>query len=205
RDFRMNQLLKQINQFLPEDAAKVLRDQNGLNDKAIGFTNEKGINQLIAHHSVIFKPEDGLVWVSTAPYQLGKYVCYDLNKVFAEAPAISENKEIQDLRKTIAADTFLTSKGYQDFLLFKKLKYYIQFCTKSAYELKIDEKYLTAFVSSNENCYYTYWVIGDYYTKIKNKELAVSYYKKALTKEVATQKEASQIIGLINELTKTVN
>ena len=200
RQFRMEQLLAGVNKFTPEDVATVLRNQNGINEKKLGLTNEKGINQLLAHHSIIFKPEDGLVWVSASPYQLGKYVCYDLNKVFSKSPGLSENLEIQDADKTIAADVFLTSKSYRDFLLFKKLKYYILFCTKSPFELKIGDRYINAFIKSNPESYLTYWVIGNYYAKMNDRTLALNYYRQALTKEVATQKENTAIKGQITEL-----
>ena len=201
----MQQLLNKTKKFTPEDVAKVLRDQNGLNDRKIGLTNEKGINQLIAHHSIIFKPEERLVWLSTSPYQLGKYVCYDLNKVFSEAPGMSISKEIQDSSKTISEDPFLRSKEYQNFLVFKKLKYYIQYCTKSPYDLKVVDSFINAFVASNPNSYFTYWVVGDYYSKEKNTDEALRYYREALTKEVATQKESAAIQDHIVSLEKTKN
>lgn len=200
RKFRMQQLIARTEKFNPEKVAKVLRDQNGLNDRFIGLTNEKGINQLIAHHSIIFKPEEQLVWVSTSPYQLGKYVCYDLNKIFKEAPGMLVSKEIQDSSKTIPADPFLSSKEYKNFLLFKQIKQYIQYSTKSPYNLEAKEIYIKAFVESNPNSYFTYWILGDYYNKLKNKEEALRYYKQALTKEVATQKEADAIKDQIRSL-----
>ncbi|MEI9910600.1 MAG: hypothetical protein WDO71_13545 [Bacteroidota bacterium] len=43
---------------------------------------KKPLNQLIAHHSIVFEPQKLLVWVSTSPWQLGQYVAYDLKKVF---------------------------------------------------------------------------------------------------------------------------
>lgn len=202
RKFRMEQLLAGVKAFEPVDAAKVLRDQNGLNNRDLGLTNEKGINQLLAHHSVIFKPEDRLVWVSTAPYQLGKYVCYDLNKVFDTAPGLSEIREIQEKDKIIPADEFLLSKEYRNFILFKKLKHYIQYCTKSDYGLVVDERFIQSFVISNPHSYFTFWIIGDYYSKMKNKTLALDYYRKALTREVATQKETDQIKKLMQDLEK---
>lgn len=205
RNYRMEQLLARTKEFTEKDVARVLRDQNGLNDRKLGLTNEKGINQLLAHHSVIFKPEDGLVWVSTAPYQLGKFVCYDLHAIFAVAPQLKEDKEIQDTSATIAADVFLYSKQYQDFLLFKKIKTYIEFCTKSPFLLTVDEKFIAAFVKSNPNSYFTYWILGDYYSKIKNTHLALIFYKQSLEKEIATQKETDQIKRLIVGLTKQTN
>jgi isopenicillin-N N-acyltransferase-like protein len=203
RKFRMEELLSHEKTFTPEKVAEVLRDQNGLGDRKLGLTNEKGINQLLAHHSIIFKPEAGLVWVSTSPYQLGKYVCYDLNKIFKEAPALSEKKEITEVDKTIAEDPFLNSAEYRDFIIFKKIKNYIQYCTKSKYDLKVKELFIAEFVRSNPNSYFTYWILGDYYAKIKNKELALLSYDKALTKEVATQKEVTAIKEQIVALNKS--
>ena len=65
------------------DAAAILRNRHGKDDRDLGMGNPLAVNQLIAHHAVIFKPEQLLVWVSTSPYQLGKFVAYDLNKVFS--------------------------------------------------------------------------------------------------------------------------
>ena len=54
-----------------------------MESKDLGMGNQLSVNQLIAHHSIVFKPTQQLVWVSTAPYQLGKFVAYDLKKVFS--------------------------------------------------------------------------------------------------------------------------
>lgn len=202
RRFRMQQLLDRTKKIEPAQAAGILRDQNGLNDKPIGLGNEKAINQLIAHHSVIFKPEEQLVWVSASPYQLGKYVCYDLNRVFNEAGKYTYDHEIQDSSKALPADSFLYSSQYKNFLLFKQLKNYIQYCTQSKYNLSVKENYLDAFIRSNPDSYFTYWIIGDYYSKMKNNTAALRYYKEALLKEVATEKEAGIIKQKIYSLDK---
>lgn len=202
RQVRMKQLLAQHPVLAPEDAAAILRDQNGINNTALGLTNEKGMNQLLAHHSVIFQPEAGLVWVSCSPYQLGKYVCYDLKKVFEQAPGLSTAVELQDSSKTIAQDPFLSSSGYRDFLRFKQLKYYLQYCTKSRYALRVSPEHLQALVDCNPESYLSYQLIGDYYAKMGETEKALVYYKKALSKEVATGKEADQIAERIKELSQ---
>ena len=200
RKYRMEQLLSNYKTVNYKDAATILRDMKGINNRDIGLGNEKAINQLIAHHAVVFSPQDRLVWVSTQPFQLGKFICYDLNKVFSEAPSLNSNKEISENQLTIAADTFLQTKGYKDFLLFKKIKNYVRFCTNTKYNLKIDDDIIQAFVKSNLNSYYTYQIIADYYKKIGDKKLAVTYYQTALTKEIATNKERQEIQKQIAKL-----
>lgn len=200
RKFRVEELLGKNRSFSPEEVALILRNQDGLHGDKIGLSNEKGINQLIAHHSIIFKPEELLVWVSTSPFQLGEYVCYDLNKIFEEAPGLNQKKELNEENRTIAEDPFLKSTSYRQFLLFKQLKDYFSFCTKSDFHLVAELRFIRAIQECNPESYLTYQILGDYYLKIKNTEYAQRAYTKALTKEVATKKEADNLIWLINEL-----
>ena len=102
---RVMQLLD-TNDNTVQKTIALLRDRNGLNNADIGMGNEKAINQLIAHHSIVFEPKKLLVWVSTSPWQLGKFVAYDLNKVFA-LKGLKENREICDSSLTFPADSFL--------------------------------------------------------------------------------------------------
>lgn len=199
RKLRLEQLLEQNPKINYRKAAGILRNQLGLNNKNIGLTNEKGINQLIAHHSVIIKPEERLIWVSTQPFQLGKFICYDLNKVFDQAVALKEKKEIYEADKTIPEDTFLHSEQYKNYLFFKNMKNCLQFCTKSEFNLTVNPAAIEQFISSNPESYYTYWIVADYYKKNGDLNKAVENYSIALTKEVATGKEADKIKELISE------
>lgn len=201
RKVRMEQLLEQIPKMNYLKAVQVMRDQMGINDKNIGLTNEKGINQLIAHHSVVIKPEDRLMWVSTQPFQLGKYYCYDLNKVFANAAALQEKKEIFESGKTIQEDPFLSSKQYISYAFFNKVKNYIQKCTKSDFNLIVSQATIENFIGSNSESYFTYWIVGDYYKKTGDLDKAIFNYNLALTKEVATDKESNKIKELITDCT----
>ncbi len=202
RKVRMEQLLQQNPKMNYLKAAQIMRNQLGINNKDIGLTNEKSINQLIAHHSIIIKPENGLVWVSTQPFQLGKYYCYDLNKVFTCAATLKEKKEINEPDKTIPADSFLYSQQYVKYLFFIKAKNYIQSCTKSEFNLFVNQTIIEKFISSNPESYYMYWIVGDYYKKIDDKSKAILYYNLALTKEIATTKEATKIKKLIADCTQ---
>lgn len=193
RKIRLKQLLSEEQKIDYEDAADILRDQKGINDKNIGLGNEKAMNQLIAHHGVIFKPKSGLMWVSTAPYQCGEFVCYDLNKVFKEYTKLIEDEEIISDSLTIPADEFLKSEGFKQFVKFKNLKYYIQFITKAPGYIYLSGKLENAFIESNPQSYYTYQILGDYFKSKYNYHAAFNYYKKALVKEIASVKEENQI------------
>lgn len=193
RNIRLKQLLSQSDTINYLQAASILRNQKGLNDKNIGLTNEKGLNQLLAHHAVIFKPQDKLMWVSANPFQCGEFVCYNLDSVFAHAKSIHINKAINEAKFTIPADEFLKSKGYQNFLHFKNLKHYIQYITKAADKIELSPQFENAFIQSNPESYYMYQILGDYFLSRKNNQKAAQYYELALTKEIATLKEEKQI------------
>ncbi len=80
---RINELLSADSAIDVNDAVSILRNRMGKNNAELGMGNPLAVNQLIAHHAVVFKPSKQIVWISTAPYQLGKFVAYDLNKVFS--------------------------------------------------------------------------------------------------------------------------
>src|SRR5690606_9317830 len=92
---RLQELLQEKEKNTVQNTIRILRDRKGLHNADIGMGNEKALNQLIAHHAVVFEPKKLLVWVSTAPWQLGEFVAYDLNKVFA-LHGLHENHEVRD-------------------------------------------------------------------------------------------------------------
>lgn len=193
RKIRLKQLMQNQKKINYREAADILRNQNGINDKNIGLGNEKAMNQLIAHHGVIFKPKSRLMWVSTNPYQCGKFVCYNLNAVFEKASETDSQTELFIDSLTIATDPFIYTKQYQDYVKFKNLKSYIQFITKAPGHLYLKSKFENAFIESNPKSYFTYQILGDYYKSKFNYTAAFDYYKKALVFEIATLKEESQI------------
>lgn len=83
---RLGELMQRYAPLSPQSAAAILRDRRGPHDEPLRAGNPWAINQLIAHHSVIFQPEQLLMWVSTDPWQCGPYVAYDLKKIFALTP-----------------------------------------------------------------------------------------------------------------------
>ena len=202
RSFRLKQLLSRSDTVNYLQAASILRNQKGLNDKNIGLTNEKGLNQLLAHHAVIFKPQDKLMWVSANPFQCGEFICYNLDSVFANAKSLCTNKEINVVSLTIPEDPFLKTQGYKNFLLFKQIKNYIQFITKKSEKIKLSETIENAFIKSNPESYFMYQILGDYFISRKNNTIAIKYYNLALTKEIATLKEEKIIIESLEKCKK---
>ena len=172
-------------------AAVILRNQKGIDDKNIGMGNEKALNQLIAHHSVIFKPKQLQMWVSTSPLQLGQYVCYDLNKVFAEASNLKTNKEIYSKELNVPADSFLYSSDYQKFKAYKLFKK--GFAIANKHSFPINNKFIQQFPSANPEFWETYFILGNYYKNKKNKKAAVWYYRIASSMEITTIQDKEQI------------
>jgi hypothetical protein len=145
--------------------------------------NEKAVNQLIAHHSVIFDPKNKIVWVSTSPWQLGMLIAYDLNKVF-NMNGLKYNHEINDSLLTIAADSFLNSNKYHDFLKFRIQK-------QNALDGKPVD--VNAIINANPEYYDSYVIAGKYLMEKNQFAKAKSYFETALTKEIATQAERTKI------------
>ena len=188
---RLMELLNANGKNTVQKTVNILRDQKGLNGANIGMGNEKAINQLIAHHSIVFEPKKLIVWVSTSPWQLGQYVAYDLNKIFA-LHGMKENREIADSSLSIAADSFLLTTVYKNFEVFRNIKQ----------QIMDGEKVNTAnLVASNPEFYYAYLLAGDYLYKQKEYAAALQHYNLALTKVIATKKETDHI----NEQIKKIN
>lgn len=186
---RLEELLDENQPMNPVKAASVLRNRKGLQNADLGLANEMAINQFIAHHSVIFQPEKLLIWVSTSPWQSGQYVAYDLKKIFHSAIPTSAEIHIPEL--TIPADSFMQQPEFQQLLTYKKLTPLLHKKTKA--KEPIEDSLLKEYEASNPSFYYVYEVLGDYYQALRQPQLAVSYWEKALTKPIPKQQERERI------------
>jgi hypothetical protein len=199
---RLGELLKENPKLDYKAVAKILRDQRGKGDKDIGMGNEKALNQLISHHSVIFEPEKGWMWVSTQPFQLGEYVCYDLNKIFAEAPTYTTDKEIADAELTIPADSFLINGGYQNFLAFKASREEIKGIIKNHTVLDGEDAIRNKLLRSNPNSWETYYWAGELSRSQGKKQEAIVFYDQALAHEINDSAEVYKVKKLLKECNK---
>lgn len=199
---RVEELLDKNKKLDVNSVAKILRDQKGLSNEDIGMGNEKAVNQLIAHHSVIFKPEDLKVWVSTSPFQLGEFVCYDLNKVFEQPDSIKFNTIIYENDLTLPVDTFIFSDDFKNFNRFKEIRSQLQNAIKSDTRISKENDLLNEITSLNTDFFETYVYIGNYYNHFKESEKAILAYKKALEKEIPNIYQKENILEKIKELSK---
>lgn len=193
RNFRLKQLLNSEPTVNYKMAAYILRNQKGINETNIGLTNEKSLNQLLAHHGIIFKPKQKLMWVSSSPFQCGEFVCYNLDSVFKKAEYKLIPSRIDEPQLLIEKDSFLLTKEYRSFLLFKTMKESIQYVTKNNIPMQLSNNIEEAFIQSNPESYYTYQILGDYYFNVEQFSRANILYEKSLTKVVATLKEEKTI------------
>jgi hypothetical protein len=181
---RMVELFAESPKINPEIAASVLRNREGLNNLPIGYGNEKALNQLLAHHGIIFKPEQLLVWVSSNPYQLGEMVCYDLNQIFQNRNKAQKVVSLQTEEKNIPRDNFLDSQFYKEYELFRIEDRKLDFFLENKCELS--SEFVKKYQSLNPNYWLVYYRIGISYYQHKEYQLAKEQFEKALTKEITT-------------------
>jgi hypothetical protein len=181
-------------------AAAILRDMRGLDNADIGMGNEKAMNQLISHHSVVFMPHQRLIWVSTAPWQLGAYLCYDLNKIFNEKAGLKKPERLYIDSLIIPRDRFLETEDYQKFLDYRKMKSALQSANFWGRDLENMEAFKKRFISSNPEYYYVYKLLGDYYYAHKQWAAAAEMYRKVLTLEVEHQTTLGEVRRRLMEI-----
>ena len=196
---RLKELVKEDLPLNTQEVVDILRNQKGLQDANLGYGNPKAINQLIAHHSIVFKPNKLQMWVSTDPHQLGKFVCYDLAEVFKTGGHRDLNKPLIIDSLTIAEDPFLHSDAFTKFTYFKevKKKLFDHIMIGIEYDLTADG--LDKFIDANPENYVTYMLLGEYYLDLQKNELGKKYFEIALTKDIASIDEKNKINSLLDE------
>lgn len=186
---RMQELLHQNDKITPQKAVNILRNKDGLRDKKIGYGNEKALNQLLAHHGIVFQPHKKLVWVSANPYQLGEFVAFQLDSVFKNTNSKKSSLSLKEL--TIAKDSFLNTETYRNYEQFRiEIKEIEQIIEENKH---LTIKKINNFVALNPNSWETHAIIGKYYYQKKQYRASLNAYKKALSKEVTTISDKEKI------------
>jgi predicted choloylglycine hydrolase len=193
---RMQELFSENPKINPKIAAEILRNKEGLKNIPLGYGNEKALNQLLAHHSIIFKPKEKLVWVSASPYQMGEFVCYNLDSIFNRKSNLAISFENENLN--IAKDSFIETTNFKNYQKFKIED------QKMDFHLKNKETVSFEFVQNYQSLNPDYWVVyykaGLYFYQKKYFQLAQSNFEKALTKEITTVPEKETIEKYLKKL-----
>jgi len=197
---RMTELLNEESKITPKIAVDILRNKKGISNKELGYGNEKALNQLIAHHGVVFLPHKKIVWVSANPYQLGEFVAFQLDSVFKNS-----NKKIKTLSMTkylIEKDIFLDSQEFKNYETYKLEKNKIQQALDKNEKLEVVR--LNKFKTLNPYSWEVYYLVGLYYYQNKYYQAALNEFEASLSKEISTIPDKEKIENYIKKIKKEI-
>jgi len=202
RQQRVEELLAGISKMDEGQMVSVLRDQLGHNGKPIGMANEKAINQLVAHHAIIFKPYKKQVWISTSPFQEGAFMAIDLDKVFEQSKNPEALQSISDKGRELPADSFLYTPSFQEFMYYHQTALKLSDWLDGLSDAAVSEEEVKKLMASNPLYFNSYVLAGDYYVKSSNEKEALKCYKAAMTKELSSVEDRKRIEERIAKLQK---
>ena len=192
---RLNELINEHSPICATDAATILRNRYGKGNTDIGLSNEKSLNQFIAHHSVVFQPEELRFWVSTSPWQLGEYVCYDLDSIFNTPHQSARVEVLKDFN--IKADSAALSNEYIAVRQYREQYKLVAAAINDRQELS--QEFINEFIGNNPNYFQVYNILGDYELSRNNYGKAVTYWQKALSLEIPRKNERGDIVNKISK------
>lgn len=198
---RMEELLVKADKITPEMAVKILRNTDGLNDKKIGYGNEKALNQLLAHHGIVFQPDKKMAWVSSHPYQLGAFVAFQLDSVFSRSNQKSSTLSLQ--KYLIAKDSFINTVAYQNYEKYRIEKLILE--QKIEHDIAYNANDVDSFISLNPESWEVYYIVAKYYFQNKYYKAALIKFEKALTKEVTTVPDRRIIEEYVKKIKRKLN
>lgn len=187
---KMTELFDENNTITPNKAVEILREKKGLGNKSIGYGNEKSLNQLLAHHGVVFKPSERQVWVSASPYQLGAFVAYDLDDIFSDSFSTTSSFEKEEL--VIAEDPFLYSQEYKNYEAYRVFDRKMDLVLNNKKQ-EIYQEELTNYIHLNPDLWIPYYKVGKYYYQLKYYAKALAYFEMALQKEITTESDKEAV------------
>ena len=188
---RVSELLNKNKKLDHEGVLEILRDQHGQLSDTLGMGNPRAINQLIAHHSVLISPETGTFFISTNDYQLGRFIGYDVKRTFSQRKGV--------ISEVLEPDPFLKDIRYKKFKAFKRVKQKIGRFLLFGGQLHLSQSSIKQFIANNSESYVTYEMLGKYFKKKGQKMSAHFYFKRALSKKVASARIRQELRNLMNE------
>lgn len=197
---RMEELLDDGEIVTPVKAVAILRNTRGLNNKDIGYGNEKALNQLLAHHGIVFQPQKKMVWVSSSPYQLGEFVAFQLDSVFKDQEQRSSTLSMT--RDLIAKDPFTNTVDFHNYEKYRMERRKIEQIIND--DLESNSKDMYSFIALNPENWEVYYLVGKYYYDKKYYKAALIQFEKALSKEVTTLPDQEEIKKYIKKINRRI-
>jgi len=173
-----------------------------LDEQRIGMGNEKAINQLLAHHGIVFKPAERKVWVSSNPYQMGEFIHYDLKQVFADYDEGIKQSSVATKELNIPASSFLQTQEYQDYEAFRKLENEVKRALNSDKPLYEDSA--RKLVKLNPNFWEAWYLAGKIYYENKDYKDALIHFKQARKREITTIPDLKELEKMIRKSTRKI-
>lgn len=200
---RMQELLEESEKTTVQSAVDILRDKKGLDGKEIGYGNEKALNQLLAHHGIVFKPEELLVWVSSNPYQLGEFIAYDLNTVFKNVENNAQKVTLAEENLTISEDPFQYSRAYQDYQEYRRLKNKVVMAITN--DEHLEQSLLKELQRYNPEYWEAHYLVGRYQYVRGYYTAALKAFELALTKEITTVPDKENVMRHIKKIKRRLH
>ena len=198
---RMEELLIKTKKVTPEKAVSILRNKNGLKDIELGYGNEKALNQLLAHHGIVFQPSEKRVWVSSNPYQLGAFVAFQLDSVFANSSKKTSTLSLSNM--LIEKDPFVKSKAFNNYEKYRVKSRKIETLIEEKEEITSEE--LHDFIALNPNYWEVYYLVGKYYFEKGFYKAALLEFEMAKSKEITTLPDQNTIENYIITIKEKLN
>lgn len=194
---RMKELLSENQELNPEKAVSILRNRNGLSDVPLGYGNEKAINQLLAHHGIVFKPEEGKAWVSSNPYQMGEFVAYDLEKAFSKFQNGIIKSSVSEEELNIQESDFIRSEAFRAYEKYRKLEQEVK--TELTNNVSVKDGKAEKLVKLNPDFWEAWYLAGMIYYENEDYRNALIHFKQAGKREVTTKPDEELIAKMIRK------
>ncbi|MGV3461380.1 MAG: C45 family autoproteolytic acyltransferase/hydrolase [Flavobacterium sp.] len=200
---RMQELLSENDRVGVEEAAEIMRNREGLLGEAIGYGNEKAINQLLAHHTVIFKPEQKQVWVSSNPYNLGEFTGYDLSAIFSAGRQTPAVKSMQVPAMALPEDDFKYSDEFKNYEEFRKQDRVMDKAVATGETPPAG--FIKSYQKLNPDHWKVYYSVGMYYYNKGYLAAALEQFQMALTKEITTLPARQSIEEYLKKINRKID
>ncbi|MAT90031.1 MAG: acyl-CoA--6-aminopenicillanic acid acyl-transferase [Flavobacteriaceae bacterium] len=194
---RMEELISEEKKIAVSEAVSILRNRKGLDDVILGNGNEKALNQLLAHHGIVFKPEERQVWISTNPYQLGAFVAYDLDEVFSGRDQNPPIFSVSLPSKLVPADPFLKTEEYQNYEAYRLVERRVEAALEA--DVLVSATILQQLTTLNPKYWKAFFLAGTYYYEQQMYAEAQKHFQRAITLIIPSVPEREEVLKYLRK------